>query len=227
MASVTKARSLLCTGPHHQYPVPRRLRFSLLRVLDALTIRFYEFPIEVVKLVQLRYLAFTYNKELPTSISKLLNLQYLIVHQFLSIISPGAHRSYLPMEIWNIQELRHLEVMRSDLPIPSSKDALFPNLSTLSGIGTRSCTKEVLKRIPNLKNLRIQIEEAPGAAESLCSFDFDRGIKSLSFTIINPKPRPQVPAPIKSFPSGLTKLRLERVGMSLEGHQSDWQTVAS
>ncbi|KAL0385166.1 UNVERIFIED_CONTAM: putative disease resistance RPP13-like protein 3 [Sesamum radiatum] len=95
---------------------------------------------------------------------------------------------------------------------PTSKDALLPNLFTLSGISTRSCTKEVLKRIPNLKNLRIQIEEAPGAAESLRSFDFDRGIKSLSFTIINPKPRPQVPAPIKSFPSGLTKLSLSGLG---------------
>ncbi|KAL2253924.1 putative late blight resistance protein homolog R1A-10 [Sesamum indicum] len=221
MASVLKARSLLCTGPHHQYPVPRRLCFSLLRVLDALTIRFHEFPIEVVKLVQLRYLAFTYNKELPTSISKLLNLQYLIVHQFLSIISPGAHRSYLPMEIWNMRELRHLEVMRSDLPIPSSEDALFPNLSTLSGISTRSCTKEVLKRIPNLKKLRIQIEEAPGAAESLCSLDvdqgikwfgFQRGIKSLGFVIINPVPKPQIAAPIKSLPSGLRKLSLSGLG---------------
>ncbi|KAK4427044.1 putative disease resistance RPP13-like protein 3 [Sesamum alatum] len=213
MASVPKARSLLCTGPHHQYPVPKHLRFSLLRVLDALTVRFYKFPTEVVKLVQLRYLAFTYNRDLPTSISQLLNLQYLIVHQCLTIISSGTHRSYLPMDIWNMKELRHLEVMRSDLQIPNSNDALLPNLSTLSGISTRSCTKEILKRIPNLKKVGIQIEEAPGAAETLRSFDFFRGIKSLTFMIINPKPRPQVPAPIKSFPSGLTKLSMSGLGV--------------
>ncbi|KAK4402432.1 putative late blight resistance proteinR1C-3 [Sesamum angolense] len=114
MASVSNMRSLLCSGPHHPYPVPICLgSFSLLRVLDALTIRFYRFPDEVIKLVKLRYIAFTYNGELPASISKLQNLQYLIVHQYLSIISSGAHRWYLPMEIWNMEELRHLEVMEA------------------------------------------------------------------------------------------------------------------
>ncbi|KAK4437333.1 putative late blight resistance proteinR1A-4 [Sesamum alatum] len=76
MASISNTRSLLCTGPHHQYPVPICLgSFSLLRVLNALTIRFYVFPDEVVKLVKLRYLAFTYNGKLHASISKLQNLQ--------------------------------------------------------------------------------------------------------------------------------------------------------
>ncbi|KAK4427041.1 putative late blight resistance proteinR1A-10 [Sesamum alatum] len=74
MASTLNARSLLCTGPQHQYPVPICLDFHLMRVLDALTIRFYGFPIEIVKLVQLRYLAFTYNGKLLGSISKLSNL---------------------------------------------------------------------------------------------------------------------------------------------------------
>ncbi|KAK4427055.1 putative disease resistance RPP8-like protein 2 [Sesamum alatum] len=76
MTSFSHVRSILCTGPQHQYPVRISLCFSLLRVLDALTIRFYFFPSEVVKLVQLRYLAFTYNGKLPASISKLWNLQY-------------------------------------------------------------------------------------------------------------------------------------------------------
>ncbi|KAL0385105.1 UNVERIFIED_CONTAM: putative late blight resistance proteinR1C-3 [Sesamum radiatum] len=142
MASVANMRSLLCSGPHHPYPVPICLGcFSFLRVLDAHHPLLW-FPIEVIKLVKLRYLAFTYNGELPASISKLQNLQYLIVHQYLSIISSGAHRWYLPMEIWNMQELRHLEVMGSDLPEPSYDTDYLWNLLTLYGISTRSCTKE-------------------------------------------------------------------------------------
>ncbi|KAL0421733.1 UNVERIFIED_CONTAM: putative late blight resistance proteinR1A-10 [Sesamum latifolium] len=84
-----------------------------------------------VKLVKLRYLAFTYNGKLPASISKLQNLQYLIVRQYLSIVSSRARRSYLPMEMWNMQELRHLQVMGSDLPYPNSEGAVLPNLLTL------------------------------------------------------------------------------------------------
>ncbi|KAL0364560.1 UNVERIFIED_CONTAM: putative late blight resistance proteinR1A-10 [Sesamum angustifolium] len=86
----------------------------------------------VVMICEQRYIAFTYNGELPASISKLQNLQYLIVHQYLSIISSGAHRWYLPMEIWNMEELKHLEVMGSDLPEPSYDTAYLCNLLTLS-----------------------------------------------------------------------------------------------
>ncbi|KAL0300074.1 UNVERIFIED_CONTAM: putative late blight resistance proteinR1B-12 [Sesamum calycinum] len=125
MTSISNVRSILCTGPHHQYPIPICLDFSLLRVLDALTIRFYGFPSEVVKLVQLRYLAITYNGKLPVSISKLYNLEYLIVRQYLSVLSSGARRPYLPKEIWDMQGLRHLQVMGSDLPDPSYDSALF------------------------------------------------------------------------------------------------------
>ncbi|PIN00088.1 hypothetical protein CDL12_27411 [Handroanthus impetiginosus] len=79
MKSITTARSLLCTGPEHHYPVPLFTDLKLLRVLDALTIRFYKFPGQVLKLIHLRYLALTYSGNVPTSISKLWNLQFLIV----------------------------------------------------------------------------------------------------------------------------------------------------
>ncbi|KAI3454412.1 hypothetical protein Pfo_011075, partial [Paulownia fortunei] len=61
MESVSGARSLLCLGPQHQHSLRVYLRFRLLRVLDALTIRFCEFPHEVLDLVHLRYLAITYD----------------------------------------------------------------------------------------------------------------------------------------------------------------------
>ncbi|KAL2532797.1 putative disease resistance protein [Abeliophyllum distichum] len=55
--------------------------FPLLRVLDARNITFNMFPIEIVQLVNLRYIALIYTgrREIPASISKLCNLQTLIV----------------------------------------------------------------------------------------------------------------------------------------------------
>ncbi|KAK4402486.1 hypothetical protein Sango_0989300 [Sesamum angolense] len=222
MVSVSNARSLLCTGPHHQYPIPMCFSLRLLRVLDALTIRFYTFPIEVLKLVQLRYLAFTYNKSLPASISKLWNLQYLIVHRQYPSINPSRARR-LPIEIWNMQELRHLEVMGSDLPYPNFATALLPNLLTLLGISAESCTEEVLGRIPNLKRLGIQNELGLDDAQSLSCFDHLShlyGLQTLKCIVVNPKPSFQVvapaPPPFSVFPSGLKKLTLSGLGLPWE-----------
>ena len=101
------ARSLLCYGPYHQYPVPICSGLKLLRELDALTIRFYEFPLEVLEFVELRYLALTLSGELPASISRLTNLQFMIVGHHLSIKSYRG-LSYLPVEIWNMKEMKHI-----------------------------------------------------------------------------------------------------------------------
>ncbi|KAK4419863.1 putative late blight resistance proteinR1A-10 [Sesamum alatum] len=222
MTSISNARSLLCTGPYHQYPVPMCLGFTLLRVFNALTVRFYCFPVEVVKLIQLRYLAFTYNGKLPASISKLWNLQYLIVHQSLSIMSSRGCPTYLPMEIWNMQELRHLQVMGNDLPHPNSEDALLPNLLTLLDVSAYSCTKDVLEKIPNLKKLGVKIKRALDVAEPLYYFDHLahlHKLESLKCIIVNPHPRLQVVVPtppVSIFPSGLKKLTLGGLGFPWE-----------
>ncbi|KAL0335795.1 UNVERIFIED_CONTAM: putative late blight resistance proteinR1A-10 [Sesamum radiatum] len=182
MTSISNVRSILCTGPHHQYPIPICLDFSLLRVLDALTIRFYGFPSEVVKLVQL------------------------------SVLSSGARRPYLPKEIWDMQGLRHLQVMGSDLPDPSYDSALLPNLSTLLGISARSCTKEILERIPNLNKLGVQMELALDVDEPLCYFEHLASLhklESLKWSVVNPNMQVVVPPlsfPI--FPPSLKKLTL-------------------
>ncbi|KAL0421743.1 UNVERIFIED_CONTAM: Disease resistance protein RPP13 [Sesamum latifolium] len=211
MASVLNARSLLCTGPHHKYPVPKCMDFGLLRVLDALTVRFYEFPIEVVKLIKLRYLAFTYNGKLPASISNLRHLQYLIVRQYLRILSSEARRSYLPVEIWDMKELRHLQVMGSDLPDPTS-DSFLLNLSTLSGVSAHSCTYKVFERIPNLNKLGVQTELALDVDEPLCFLEHLaslRKLESLKWSVANPNLQLVVPeASFPIFPPGLKKLTL-------------------
>ncbi|KAL0385156.1 UNVERIFIED_CONTAM: hypothetical protein Sradi_2909900 [Sesamum radiatum] len=215
MQATKNAHSLLCTGPHHPYPVPIYLSFGLLKVLDALTIRFYDFPAEVVKLVRLRYLAITYNRKLPASISKLQSLQYLIVRQYLSILPLGPSRSYLPMEIWTMQELRHLQVMGSDLPDPGSEDALLPNLLTLLDVSRWSCTKEVLERIPNLKKVGIRTETGPKEIRNNLLYLYQ--LQSLKCSVMNPSLQRAIPtfrAPI--FPPSLKKLTLSGLGYPWE-----------
>ncbi|KAL7153187.1 hypothetical protein ABFS83_04G149400 [Erythranthe nasuta] len=170
MASFSNARSLLCFGPYHKYPLPICLEYlRLLRVLDAVTIRLYEFPMEVVKLVQLRYLALTYDGNLPPSISKLRNLQVLIILRHLSIINSCEDLSYLPIEIWEMQELNHLQITGSNLPDPCG--AILPKLASLLDVSPRCCTKDLLERIPRLGMLRVQFDYARDVAESSKWFD--------------------------------------------------------
>ncbi|KAL7153183.1 hypothetical protein ABFS83_04G149000 [Erythranthe nasuta] len=165
MASFSNTRSLLCFGLYHKYPLPICLEYlRLLRVLDAVTIRLYEFPMDVLKLVQLRYLALTYDGNLPPSISKLRNLQVLIILRHLSIINSCEDLSYLPIEIWEMQELNHLQITGSNLPDPCG--AILPNLSRLLDVSPRCCTKKLLERIPRLEMVRVQFDYARDIAES-------------------------------------------------------------
>ncbi|KAL2492379.1 putative disease resistance RPP8-like protein 4 [Abeliophyllum distichum] len=150
--------------------------FRLLRVLDALTISFEEFPVEIVELVTLRCIALTYwmKHRFPASIAKLCNLETLI-------INPGKFRSifntsFLPLEIWKMSRLRHLLFVRSYLPYPT--DALIggtfvplENLQTLSNVINFRWTKEILKMMPNLKKLVISFEHDGRTEWSSYCFD--------------------------------------------------------
>ncbi|KAL0417027.1 UNVERIFIED_CONTAM: putative late blight resistance proteinR1A-10 [Sesamum latifolium] len=78
----SRTRSLLCTSARLIYPSRIYLGYRLLRVLDLIIVRFFNFPAEIIKLVSLRYLAFTYNDTLPPSISELQNLQTLVYHNW-------------------------------------------------------------------------------------------------------------------------------------------------
>lgn len=210
------SRSLLCYGPYHQYQVPLCFGLKLLRELDALTVRFYEFPMEVLQLVQLKYLALTLNGELPASISKLSKLQFLIVGRHMCIKSP-RDSSYLPAEIWDMKELKHLQVMGSDLPLPRGS---LENLSTLSNVSCRSCKEGVLRATPNIKKLGIRIELVPGyGGMSLSCLDhlyrFGIPLESLKCVIANPEsvvPLGVVP----KFPITLSKLSLSGLGYPWE-----------
>ncbi|KAL7153583.1 hypothetical protein ABFS83_04G179200 [Erythranthe nasuta] len=227
IASVSTVRSLLCTGPYHQYPVPVCLEYlRLLRILDALTILFYEFPMQVTNLVRLRYLSLTLNGDIPDFISKLWNLQYLIVHRCLSIVESDGKSPYLPMEIWDMEELKHLHVMGSDLPDPHCEDSLLPNLSTLLDVSPQSCTKDVFERIPNLRKLGIRIESTPDNNDDddkpLCCFDHISNLdnlETLKCATVNPrimlsKVVAWPPTPLHCLPSSLVTLSLSGFGFA-------------
>ncbi|KAL8040635.1 hypothetical protein ABFX02_10G110700 [Erythranthe guttata] len=143
---VPGVRSLLCYGPKQRYPIRLYLPFRLLKVLDAVSMRFYEFPHQVVELFHLRYLAVTSNGKIPASISRLWNLEVFIIHQHHHrIIKSSNSPVYLPIEIWKLHKLKHLECMGFDLPDPNSDDSLIlEKLLTLSGVSAHSCTKRVL-----------------------------------------------------------------------------------
>ncbi|KAL8547628.1 hypothetical protein ACS0TY_007089 [Phlomoides rotata] len=208
IASVSAARSLLCFGPPHPYQVPLCLKLKLLKVLDALTIRFYEFPVGIFKLLLLRYLALTYNTQLPAEISQLWNLEFLIIHRHMSIKFPGD-LSYLPTEIWDMKELKHLQIMGSNLPHPPDSGTILELLTTLLDVRAESCTESILERIPKLEKLGIRIELAPDyASEPLFSFDHIsclKYIKSLECVIVNPELKSEVivapPASLSMLPS--------------------------
>ncbi|KAI3454508.1 hypothetical protein Pfo_011171 [Paulownia fortunei] len=158
----SSAHSLLCTGGRLIYPSRVYLGYSLLRVLDLVIVRFFHFPDEIIKLVNLRYLALTYNEALPPSISKLWNLQTLVYHNWTYGQCP-----FLPVEIWMMPKLRHLCVTPCYLPDPHDAQILvnnfflLENLQTLLEVRNLKCGNDILKRIPNLKLLAISYDVSP------------------------------------------------------------------
>ncbi|KAK4477962.1 hypothetical protein RD792_017227 [Penstemon davidsonii] len=137
--------------------LPFTMNLRLLRVLEALLVTFDEFPVEIVeKLVNLKYLAFTcHERNLPPSISNLCNLQTLIVYGDLS----SEHIFNLPLEIWELPQLRHIIFSRCILQVPSRVWTVWTvplkNLQTLANVYNFRFTKRVFRLMPNLKKLVI------------------------------------------------------------------------
>nr|XP_016439668.1 PREDICTED: putative late blight resistance protein homolog R1A-10 [Nicotiana tabacum] len=142
--------------------VPHFERFKLLRVLVIFGFIFQDFPLEVTKLVHLRYLEFYCKDDIHWLVSELHNLQTLIF----------GHRGYksptIPASIWKMKHLRHLHV-NGFFSFPQSIIDSFgffsflqnklQNLEVLSCLALSSCTSELFSAIPNLKRLTVHHEE--------------------------------------------------------------------
>ncbi|KAH6769438.1 hypothetical protein C2S51_014774 [Perilla frutescens var. frutescens] len=129
----------------------------LLRVLDVENLRVDSLPDELFDLFQLRYLAIDiiYEYRIPAAISKLQNLQTLIINARNMWKLYGRdfyHR--LPQEIWMMPQLRHL-ICYSRLPDPAEATSTLENLQTLSLVSLDMCSEGILEKIPNIKKLGI------------------------------------------------------------------------
>ncbi|KAL0421958.1 UNVERIFIED_CONTAM: hypothetical protein Slati_3218700 [Sesamum latifolium] len=207
--------SILYFCDHHStnHLMSSTVSFRLLKVLDALAIRFNEFPVGILELVHLRYLAFYICKcKLPESICKLQNLQTLVV--YLEVINRTDLNDtlYLPLNIWKMPKLRHLLFNRGFLPDPFlviAKDSIvLENLQTLSEATNFRCTKEVLEIMPNLKKLGISYSGIECSSYEFNNFVYLHKLETLKCFFIY-KAQAQKPLPLNlAFPPNLRKLTL-------------------
>ncbi|CAA2993367.1 late blight resistance homolog R1B-16 isoform X1 [Olea europaea subsp. europaea] len=129
----------------------------LLKVLDMIGVELTKFPDEILQLVNLRYIAITgRDLVIPPSIAFLKNLQTLVVED------PWKITIYIPKEIFNMPQLRHLKLSRVSLfwyfflPLTDSdKTSVLENLETLSNVEYSGMSEDSLEKIPNVKKLGI------------------------------------------------------------------------
>ncbi|CAA2974624.1 late blight resistance homolog R1B-8 [Olea europaea subsp. europaea] len=113
----------------------------------------------IVEMVNLRYLACTCKDvTFLSSLHKLRNLHTIIVRNISS--------TYVGLNIWKMPQLRHVQLNHVVLPDPPTTEAeeencfiVLEHLQTLSMVYDFKLTLEILKRIPNLKKLRIHYEQ--------------------------------------------------------------------
>ncbi|KAK4441012.1 putative late blight resistance proteinR1A-10 [Sesamum alatum] len=153
LKSISPATVLVCKACKSMYPHLIRLRW----------VKVFGRPGgKLLQHTKLRYISFgrsseniSYEKATlsPFTLSLLWNLQSLYIKS--NIVRP---KKVLPSEIWMMPQLRHIHISWAALPDPmNAQDTtiVLDNLQTLSKIPDFKCTKEVVERIPNLKELKL------------------------------------------------------------------------
>ncbi|XP_057785043.1 putative late blight resistance protein homolog R1A-3 [Salvia miltiorrhiza] len=130
---------------------------KLLRVLDTVPADVESSPSvhQLCELFHLRYLAINYTESIPKGLSMLKNLQTLIIG--------GERREKLGVGVvrylvlgWHTPQLRHVHFHGTIyFEDPSETTISLERLQTLSDVSHWSCTERILKKIPNLKKLKI------------------------------------------------------------------------
>lgn len=134
--------------------------FNQLKILHILEVNFETFPVELLQLLQLKFLAFAAGfiryPTLPPSMPVHQNLQTLIVGS--SVKFSSEHRLVASLPIWKMPQLRHLvffSITLSPAPFHVEEFPVLENLQTLSRIRNFRFTKEAIRMIPNLKKLKV------------------------------------------------------------------------
>ncbi|XP_047975169.1 putative late blight resistance protein homolog R1B-16 [Salvia hispanica] len=151
LGNMAHARSYLVFNNNKvgQFPNSRYLRIS--HVCGWLTKEEYS-QLNVFELMNSRYHCLdTYKKfVIPSSINLLWNLDTLIIICPENLIAPA--------EIWKMYKLRHLELLTSRLHLPDPPRAdddivMMENLEVLKRVINLNVGEDVVKRIPNIKEL--------------------------------------------------------------------------
>nr|GME20868.1 putative late blight resistance protein homolog R1B-17 [Ipomoea batatas] len=158
--ALNKFRSILCfdtrewNDPDWFLKSLATYSFKMLRVLDLSVIDFKgSIPSDIIEVVLLRYLAIASNWLLTSiPVSRNRNLQTLVIREDIN----GVRQ--LPRGIWELPQLRHLQLYHQLIPMYTPEVAQV-NLQTMYWLQCVQCTKQVLSRIPNVKELGIIAQE--------------------------------------------------------------------
>ncbi|KAH6769437.1 hypothetical protein C2S51_014773 [Perilla frutescens var. frutescens] len=141
---------------------------KLLRVLDAESANVKDSPsmAQLYQLFHLRYLNIRYCHGMSGSLLNLQNLQTLIIHDEKRFIG-GRLRLQ-----WFMPQLRHVYFYGTIyLCDPKATDCSLESLQTLSYVEHKSCTERILKKIPNLKKLKIDCSGGVRRGDAACLND--------------------------------------------------------
>ncbi|EYU24356.1 hypothetical protein MIMGU_mgv1a022056mg [Erythranthe guttata] len=198
LSSLQSARTLVIRKDMGPLPSNNRL-LRVLNVYDnSLSKKIYLSKC-IFDQVNLRYLGYNTQLniygELPSSISLLWNMQTLIIEGNI----------FAPSEIWEMRQLRHMDIYRLYLPDPPSSGPILRNLQTLKTVMNFTWSEEVCKRIPNVKKLNIMFHiEGPTIHYCLHNLSLLCKLESLtcSYSISNNLLQKL------TFPSSIKKLSL-------------------
>ncbi|XP_073294578.1 putative late blight resistance protein homolog R1A-3 [Primulina huaijiensis] len=173
---------------------------------------------EIMQLVNLRYMFILGKPELNSSWGITSSISLFWSLQTLGFSDGSSDTIFRPSEIWNLPHLRHICFDKAVLPDPpcSEHDShMLENLQTLIVVRNFRCTKEVLKRAPNLKKLEViydplflEVQELePGSWPYFCQDNLVRlqKLESLKFTQYDLLP---ISLKYLSFPHSLKVLEL-------------------
>ncbi|KAH6812636.1 hypothetical protein C2S51_021654 [Perilla frutescens var. frutescens] len=205
LLSMPLTRSLICNFGHELLPSPHH---RLLRIFDSSNaeLLFYECHYLENQLVNLRYVLVGNIHQNPISASPLhllWNLQTLIIKG--KFDKEGFTAA---VEFWNMPHLRHVIVKPylylSDPPsrnLNMEDEIVLANLQTLTNVRNFKCGQEVVKRIPNVKKLMVNVIELDDDCSDLSNLEQLHKLESFVYDCI-------VPVNL-TFPHSLKKLSLD------------------